>query len=45
MFKGAKVLIKADEAQKDSDVFEQAIRNAPNKTIAPKLESRIVRIK
>jgi len=45
MFKGAKVLIKADEAQKDSDVFESAIRNAPNKTIAPKLENRIVRIK
>ncbi len=45
MFKGAKVLIKADEAQKDSDVLEQAIRNAPNKTIAPKTENRIIRIK
>ena len=45
MFKNAKVLIKAEDAPKDSEVFEQAIKNAPNKTIAPKLENRIVRIK
>ena len=45
MFKQAKVLTNAAAAPKDSDVFEQAIRNAPNKTIAPKLEGRIVRIK
>jgi 5'-nucleotidase / UDP-sugar diphosphatase len=45
MFKQAKVLTTAEAAPKDSDVFEQAIRNAPNKTIAPKLEGRIVRIK
>ncbi len=45
MFKGTKVLITADAAQKDSDVFEQAIKSAPDSTIAPKLENRIVRIK
>lgn len=44
MFKDAKILLKADAAPKDSEVLEQAIRNAPNKTIAPKLENRIVRI-
>jgi 5'-nucleotidase len=45
MFKGAKILTNAASAQKDSDVLEQAIKNAPGKTIAPKLENRIVRIK
>ena len=45
MFKGAKVLITAETAQKDSDVFEQAIKSAPNSTITPKLENRIVRIR
>lgn len=45
MFKNAKVLIPADKAPKDSDVFEQAIRSAPNSTISPRLEGRIVRIK
>jgi len=44
MFKDAKILLKADVAPKDSEVFEAAIRNAPNKTIAPKLEGRIVKI-
>lgn len=44
MFKNAKILTGAEQAPKDSDVFEQAIRNAPNSTIAPKLEGRIVRI-
>jgi 5'-nucleotidase len=44
MFKNAKILIMADKAQKDSDVFEQAIRSAPNSTISPRLEGRIVRI-
>jgi 5'-nucleotidase len=44
MFKNAKILITADKAQKDSDVFEQAIRSAPNSTISPQLEGRIVRI-
>ncbi len=44
MLKNGKILINAEQAQKDSDVFEQAIRNAPNATIAPKLEGRIVKI-
>ncbi len=45
MFKDAKVLINATNAAKDSDVFEKAIKDSPNQTIAPKLESRIVKIK
>ena len=44
MFKDAKILLAADKAPKDSDVFEKAIRNAPNATIAPRLEGRITRI-
>jgi 5'-nucleotidase len=44
MFKDAKILIKVENAPKDSEVFEEAIKNAPNKTIAPKIENRIVRI-
>lgn len=44
MFKDAKILISADKAQKDSDVFEQAIRSSPDSTISPRLEGRIVRI-
>ena len=44
MFKDAKVLIPADKAPKDSDVFEQAIRTTPNSTISPRLEGRITRI-
>ncbi len=45
MFKDAKVLVNATDAPKDSDVFEQAIKSAPNQTIAPILEGRIVKIK
>lgn len=45
MLKDGKVLITADAAQKDSDVFEAAIKSAPNSTIAPKLEGRIIRLK
>ncbi len=45
MFKDAKILNGADSAPKDSDVFEDAIRNAKNKTISPKNEGRIVRVK
>ncbi|HQU86201.1 MAG TPA: bifunctional UDP-sugar hydrolase/5'-nucleotidase, partial [Pyrinomonadaceae bacterium] len=45
MLKDGKVLINADAAQKDSDVFEAAIKSAPDSTIAPKLEGRIVRLK
>jgi len=44
MFKDAKILISADKAQKDSDVFEQAIKSSPNSTISPKVECRIIRI-
>ena len=44
MFKDAKILLAADKAPKDSEVFEKAIRNAPNATIAPRLEGRITRI-
>jgi 5'-nucleotidase len=44
MLKNAKILIPAEKAQKDSEVFEQAIRSAPNSTIAPRVEGRIIRI-
>ncbi len=43
MFKDAKLLIKPESAPKDSDVFEKAILSAPNKTIAPKIENRVVK--
>lgn len=45
MLKEGKVLISAEKAEKDSDVFEAAVKAAPNATIAPKVEGRIVRIK
>lgn len=45
MFKDAKVLITAANAQKDSEALEQAIKSAPNQTIAPKVEDRIVKIR
>jgi 5'-nucleotidase len=45
MFKDGKVLTTAENAPKDSEVFEEAIRNAPDKTIAPLLEGRITKIK
>lgn len=44
MFKNTKILIPAEQAQKDSEVFEQAIRSALNSTISPKVEGRIVRL-
>ncbi|MEQ1765774.1 MAG: 5'-nucleotidase C-terminal domain-containing protein, partial [Pyrinomonadaceae bacterium] len=44
MFKDAKVLIAADAAPKDSEVFEKAIRESPSSTIAPKVEGRILRV-
>lgn len=44
MFKDAKIMVAADKAPKDSDVFEKAIRTAPNSTISPKLEGRITRL-
>ncbi len=45
MFKNAKILTNAENAPKDSDVFEQAIKSAPDSTIAPQPEGRIVKIK
>ena len=44
MLKDAKILIAADAAPKDSEVFEKAIKESPNSTIAPKVEGRIVRV-
>ncbi len=44
MFKDAKVLISADEARKDSEVFEDAIKSSPKATISPVLEGRIKRL-
>lgn len=44
MFKDAKVLLAADQAPKDSEVFEKAIKNSPNSTISPKVEGRIRRV-
>jgi 5'-nucleotidase len=44
MFADGKVLTKAEDAEKDSDLFEKMIREAPDKTIAPKVEGRIIKI-
>lgn len=44
MFKDAKILVAADKAPKDSEVFEKAIRDAPNSTISPRVEGRIKRL-
>lgn len=44
MFKNAKVLIDAATAPKDSDMFEQAIKSAPDQTISPRIEGRIVKV-
>ena len=44
MFKDAKVVSAAANAPKDSDAFEAAIKNAPNSTISPVVEGRIVRV-
>lgn len=44
MFKDAKILILADTAPKDSDVFEKAIKESPNSTISPRVEGRITRL-
>jgi 5'-nucleotidase len=43
MLKDAKRLTEAATAPKDSDVFEAAIKNAPNATIAPVVDGRITR--
>jgi len=44
MLKDAKVLIAADKARKDSELFEEAIKKSQNATIAPKVEGRITRL-
>ncbi len=44
MFKDAKVLIPAENARKDSEVFEEAIKSSQNATISPLLEGRIKRL-
>lgn len=44
MFKNGKVLLNPNEAKTDSQILEQAIRNSPNSTIAPKTEGRIKQI-
>ena len=44
MFKKAKILINAEDAPKDSDVFEKAIKESPDATISPVKEGRITRL-
>jgi 5'-nucleotidase len=44
MFKEGKLLTDAASAPKDSDMFEAAIKNAPNSTIAPVTDGRIKKI-
>ncbi|REJ75435.1 MAG: bifunctional metallophosphatase/5'-nucleotidase [Acidobacteria bacterium] len=43
MFARGNVVSGAEGAPRDSEVFEDAIKSAPNATISPKLENRIVR--
>ena len=45
MFKDGKVLTELEQAQKDAEILENAIRNAPDKLIAPNVDGRVVRIK
>jgi 5'-nucleotidase len=44
MLQTLKIVLPAEKAPKDSEVFEKAIRESPQSTIAPVLENRIVRI-
>ena len=44
MLKDGKILTNAATAPKDSEVFEAAIRTAPNATISPVVDGRIKRI-
>ncbi len=44
MFKDGKLLTSAADAPKDSEVFEAAIRSAPDSTISPVADGRIKRI-
>ena len=45
MFKDAKILINPDQVPKDAEILENAIKTAPGKTIAPRVEGRVIRIK
>lgn len=45
MFADGVVLTKPEDARKDAEILENAIKNSPDKTIAPKVEGRIVRIR
>ncbi len=45
MFKNGKVLTDLNKAQKDAEILENAVKNAPDKLIAPEVEGRIIRIK
>ncbi|CAN5430183.1 5'-nucleotidase C-terminal domain-containing protein [soil metagenome] len=45
MFKNGKVLTNLNQAQKDAEILENAVKNAPDKLISPKVEGRVVRIK
>lgn len=44
MFNDAKVVTEKTAARKDAEILESAIKNSPNKTIAPKTEGRITRV-
>jgi 5'-nucleotidase len=44
MFKDANILITPDDAPKDSEVFEKAIKESPNATISPRVQGRITRV-
>ncbi|HMO79969.1 MAG TPA: 5'-nucleotidase C-terminal domain-containing protein [Pyrinomonadaceae bacterium] len=44
MFKNAKILLGAEDAPKDSEVFEQAIKDSRDSTISPRIEGRIIRL-
>jgi 5'-nucleotidase len=44
MLKNAKIMISADKAERDSEVFEKAIKSSPNSTISPRVEGRIIKV-
>lgn len=44
MFKDGKILVGAEGAEKDSELFEKMIKKSPDQTISPMLEGRIKRI-
>lgn len=45
MLKNATMMTEdVTKAPRDSDIFEQAIKNSPKSTISPKIEARIIRI-